>query len=60
MDSITDIPLSFETNEPLDLAPSKTAILEFVEKVENLSLFQDRIEKPSRMPQVWDAFQGRN
>jgi len=56
MDSNTDIPLSFETNENLDLAPSKTAILEFVAKVENLSLFQDRIEKPSRMPQVWDAF----
>lgn len=28
----------------------------FVEKVEALSLFQDRIEKPSRMPQVWNAF----
>mgnify|MGYP001826465175 CR=1 FL=1 len=56
MDSITDIPLSFETKEPLDLEPSKKAILEFVEKVENLSLFQDRIEKPTRIPQVWDAF----
>ena len=56
MDPITDIPLPSETNEPLDLEHSKTAIMEFVEKVENLSLFQDRIEKPSRIPQVWDAF----
>jgi signal transduction histidine kinase len=56
MDSITDTSLSLETKASLDLATSETAILEFVEKVENLSLFQDRIEKPSRMPQVWDAF----
>ena len=35
---------------------SEDAILAFVEKVENLSLFQDRIEKPSRIPQVWEAF----
>lgn len=39
------------------LAPrSEQAILEFVDKVENLSLFQERIEKPSRIPQIWKAF----
>jgi signal transduction histidine kinase len=34
---------------------SEHAILDFVEKVENLSLFQERIEKPSRIPQIWKA-----
>ncbi|HSO18511.1 MAG TPA: GAF domain-containing protein, partial [Desulfosarcina sp.] len=32
-------------------------VLEFVERVEALSLFQDRITKPARIPQVWAAFQ---
>jgi len=56
MNSITEKTISLETNEPHHQARSKKAILEFVEKVETLSLFQDRIEKPSRIPQVWDAF----
>ena len=56
MDSITDTPIIAEIDEPHHPSHSKRAILEFVEKVENLSLFQDRIEKPSRIPQVWDAF----
>lgn len=55
MDSTPETPTFFETNADLHRVPSETTILEFVEKVENLSLFQDRIEKPSRMPQVWDA-----
>lgn len=37
-------------------ASAKQAILEFVEKVEKLGLFQERIEKPARLPQVWQAF----
>jgi len=35
---------------------SGDAIFAFVDKVESLSLFQDRIEKPSCIPQVWGAF----
>jgi len=56
MDSINDTPIFPEMNGPHHPSQSQKAILEFVEKVENLSLFQDRIEKPSRIPQVWDAF----
>ena len=40
----------------MNLPLPESAILAFVDKVENLSLFQDRIEKPSRIPQIWDAF----
>jgi signal transduction histidine kinase len=40
----------------MNLPLSENAVLAFVDKVEDLSLFQDRIEKPSRIPQVWDAF----
>ena len=45
-----------ETTDRLATPLSEHAILEFVEKVENLSLFQERIEKPSRIPQIWNAF----
>ena len=44
-------------NRNMDFPLSEAAILAFVEKVENLSLFQDRIAKPARIPQVWRAFQ---
>jgi len=43
-----------ESPHPID---AQQAILEFVEKVETLSLFQERIEKPAQLPQVWQAFQ---
>jgi len=45
-----------ETTRSLDLPLSENAMLAFVEKVEKLSLFQDRIEKPTSIPQVWEAF----
>ena len=32
-------------------------VLDFIERVEALSLFQERIAKPARIPQVWAAFQ---
>ena len=57
MESYPSTPLHAQPNTVRDQAPSEGAMLEFVEKVEDLSLFQDRIEKPSHMPQVWDAFQ---
>jgi signal transduction histidine kinase len=37
-------------------SPSEQAVMDFVDKVESLSLFQERIEKPARLPQIWDAF----
>ena len=40
----------------MNLPLPENAILAFVDKVEALSLFQDRIEKPSHIPQIWDAF----
>ena len=46
-----------KSNRNMDFPLSEAAILAFVEKVENLSLFQDRIAKPARIPQVWSAFQ---
>jgi signal transduction histidine kinase len=45
-----------ETARSRNPSLSENAMLAFVEKVENLSLFQDRIEKPTSMPQIWDAF----
>lgn len=56
MDSTTDRLISFKTDGNDHPSHAKKAILEFVEKVESLSLFQDRIEKPSRIPQIWNAF----
>ena len=40
----------------MNLPLPESAILAFVDKVENLSLFQDRIEKPAHIPQIWNAF----
>jgi signal transduction histidine kinase len=56
MNSDLDPPIPPRPRPPCHPVPPDGAILEFVEKVETLSLFQDRIAKPSRMPQVWDAF----
>lgn len=49
-------PMPPRPNSDMAFPLSEAAILAFVEKVESLSLFQDRIAKPARIPQVWDAF----
>jgi len=48
--------MAYRTNQDIHFPFSEDAMHAFVEKVEDLSLFQERIEKPSRIPQVWEAF----
>jgi len=47
--------MTSETDPRIHFPFSEDAMRAFVEKVEDLSLFQERIEKPSRIPQVWQA-----
>ena len=52
------------TKEKIDLGEDRIealergyrAILAFVDKIENLSQFQDRLEIPASIDQIWDAF----
>jgi len=38
------------------MGPNPIALLELAEKIEHLAQFQDRIEIPASIPQIWEAF----
>ena len=38
------------------MSERRTALLELIEKMENLGQFQDRIDFPSSINQIWQAF----
>jgi hypothetical protein len=42
----------------MEMAEQRTALLELIDKIEHLGQFQDRIDFPSTIGQIWDVFLG--
>ncbi|MDH3885061.1 MAG: hypothetical protein OET63_12660, partial [Desulfobacterales bacterium] len=40
------------------MTEQRTALLELIDKIEHLGQFQDRIDFPSTIGQIWDVFLG--
>ena len=47
-----------ETEKSLETRDKESALLEFIDKIENLIQFQEKIHSPSEITQIWEVFLG--